>query len=400
MVICLLPYRTISSAIAFILIIWAITLITIKNSFTDFLKRIDPIIVVIFIFPTLAILISQSLGRGWFVSEYDGPIRLMLCIPLYYILRKTPYNLINTLSISLPIAIFFTFLTILLIPQSRDGVNIILFSASTRLTLSHIDAIIFGNILATLVMMQVVLFLKEKLKLIQVFLGCGILTGFAMTIFSQTRSSILILTASLLVLFLIKKQSTLAQKILGILAIAIGLIAIYLYIPFIKGRIDAAIYEIYMWTSGTNTQTSSGARISMWLLSSHLFLLNPISGYGDKNFSPAFLDNQDLIQRFGQMAVETVYCCGPHNEFFANLLRSGFWGGVAYVTTYILPMAIFLRHLICVNKNSTSASLGLIFTMCFFVAGLTNEMLSLKFIFSFYGIMMAIFLAEIHHEKR
>lgn len=400
LVVCLLPLRTISSTMAFLLIIWGIIEFVKRESLNDFLKNVDLRVVAILSFPTLSILVSQMLGRGWNWSEYDGPIRLLLCIPLYYVLKKANYNLTNSLQAPLSASILFVLLIIAVVPQTRDGYTVQLLSTSTRLTLSHIDAIVFGNLVATLTMLLVVFFLRKQSFIKLVTVGVIIFIGIAMVILSQTRSSLLIILTSFSVLYFFTGKLKLYHSPLHLLALSSTLILAYFFIPIIQTRIDQTFHEIYLWFSGINTQTSSGSRISMWLLSWQLFILNPIAGYGDKRFPQSFLDNQDLLQNYGQMAVETIYCCGPHNEFFANLLRAGIWGGVAYITTYALPTFIFCRHLICVNKESVPAKLGLVLTVCFFIGSLTNEMLSLKFIFSFFGIMLTIFLAEIHHEKR
>lgn len=406
-IISFLPFKTVSSAISIGLCLFAIiySLIRSKSNYLD-INQYDRLVLLALSAPFLAILISQSLRQDWILNAYDGPIRLFACCALYWYLTHQSTQISLSIPRAAGLAIILVVLTLIFFPQSRDGVAINLENvlAGTRVTLSHIDAIVFGNsvaILSNLCLAGLLLNRKSISLKNSWLLYLGLLFGVSLVILSQSRSSWLIFLVGLGVSFAISaKNFSIRSILLYLLGLVLSLYLIYQLIPIVESRVDIAIQEVQQWVTSTNKETSSGTRLSMWGMSFELFLQAPFMGYGDKNFAPEFMQNQYLIDKYSFAAVDTIYCCGPHNEFFANLVRSGVWGGLAYLFIYGIPAYLFILQIKNNKKPSLSSSIGIVFIASFFVGSIFGELLSLKFIYSFFGLILTILLVENKHEQR
>jgi O-antigen ligase len=148
------------------------------------------------------------------------------------------------------------------------------------------------------------------------------------------------------------------------------------------------------WQTNSQTTTSTGVRLNMWKMTAHLFSQSPWIGYGE--FSTLPVTKDPYILSFADAeSIMTIQCCGPHNEVAAQTLRSGFFGILALIATYMIPMYIFLR-----SRVSQSTLMGMMLCTGVFICGFLTEMLGLKISYTFYAILTSGLIATTLWQKK
>jgi O-antigen ligase len=170
-------------------------------------------------------------------------------------------------------------------------------------------------------------------------------------------------------------------------------------IPVVEARIEQASLDIIQLLNG-NFNTSIGTRIAMWIISFQYLI--PDAGFlgigemGVKVLVSSF--SIDPLRYSG--AIYHLSNTGPHSDFLAKLLSLGYLGGVAYLFTVLIPMFLFLKTIGHINKKKSEASqIGLYYILGIMICGLSNEMLSLKYLCSFYGLMIACLTADVLRDN-
>jgi O-antigen ligase len=172
------------------------------------------------------------------------------------------------------------------------------------------------------------------------------------------------------------------------------LVTFYFFIDSFKIRIDTAIAEVFQWQTNSQITTSTGTRLTMWKMIAHLFPQSPWIGYGE--FSTLPVTKDPYILSFADAeSIRIIQCCGPHNEVAAQSLRSGIFGILALLATYMIPMYIFLR-----SKVSQTSLMGMMLCTGMFICGFATEMLGLKISYTFYAILTSGLIATTLWQKQ
>jgi O-antigen ligase len=174
----------------------------------------------------------------------------------------------------------------------------------------------------------------------------------------------------------------------------ITLVTFYLFIDSFKIRIDGAIAGVLQWQSNSHAISSAGVRLNMWKMTIHLFALSPWVGYGEFSILPITKDSY-ILSFADAESIKTILCCGPHNEVAAQILKSGVFGILALLATYMIPMYIFLQ-----SKMSQSTLMGIILCTGVFICGVFTEMLGLKISYTFYAILTSGLIATTLWQKK
>jgi O-antigen ligase len=91
---------------------------------------------------------------------------------------------------------------------------------------------------------------------------------------------------------------------------------------------------------------------------------------------------------------------GPHSDILSKGLSLGLMGITAYLLTTLCPAVLFLSKIKDNNPSTRdAANLGLIYITGALVVGMFNETLSLKYLCSFYGLMIACLASQVLFEQ-
>ena len=333
----------------------------------------------------LSLLITQVIRGDLSVRTFDGPVRLLATLPILIAIYKHRINFANLLSLVIPLVL----LAILIFAK---------LSAHTygeRLTNHYLDPIFWGNFSIILGFMSFVSIQSQDHLPLKIYKFSGLALGISMSLMSQSRAGwAAAIIMALVWLVLNRKELTFKKMVTGVMILMITLVTFYLFIDSFKIRIDTAIAEVMQWQTNSQTPTSTGIRLNMWKMTIHLFSLSPWVGYGDFSTLPVTKDS--YILSFADIeSIKTILCCGPHNEVGAQALKSGFFGILALIATYLIPMFIFLR-----SKVSQTNLMGMMLCTGVFICGFATEMLGLKISYTFYAILTSGLIATTLWQKK
>lgn len=373
-----------------LILLVSIIQLTINNQFKIFFRERYSFFVVLCLSAIfLSVLITQLLRGEFYIQAYDGPLRLILALPILVVIFQLKINFGNLISYALPLALINIFIYALLSSNNFYG---------TRLTNNYLDPIIWGNFSIILGFICLASINPEDSNRLRIYKLLGLALGISMSILSQSRSGwiagiIMAITWALLNINKISIKKLIATFIVAIIFFTI----LYFTFTTFKHRIDSTFIEVISWINQTQPISSSGIRLTMWKISWYLFRLSPWIGYGEFSTLPIMSDSY-ILSFADSESMNTILCCGPHNEIAARLLQSGLLGFTALTICYLGPIYIFLK-----SKHRQSRGMGIILCIGMIVSGLTGEMLTLKASYNFYAIFISGLLATTlwgNHEQK
>ncbi len=332
----------------------------------------------------LSLLLTQSIRGDISAASYDGPVRLLAALPILITIYKHRINFPKLLSLVLPLAL----LGILIF--AKLGTHIY----GERLTNYYLDPIFWGNFSIILGFMSFASIQYGDHLLIKIYKFSGLALGISMSLMSQSRTGwVAAIMMALVWLTLKRKELKLKKVSAGAIILIITLVIFYFFIDSFKLRVDAGISEVLLLKTNSQIPTSTGARLTMWKISAHFFSLSPWVGYKDLSILPITQDSY-ILSIADAESIKTFLCCGPHNELATQSLRSGVFGILALLATYMIPMYIFLR-----SKISQSTLMGMMLCFGVFICGFATEMLSLKISYTLYAILTSGLIATTLWQK-
>ena len=333
----------------------------------------------------LSLLLTQAIRGDISAASYDGPVRLLAALPILIAIYKHRINFSKLLSLVIPL----TLLSILIFA------NLDTHNYEERLTNHYLDPIFWGNFSIILGFMSFASIQSQDHLLLKVYKFSGFVLGISMSLMSQSRAGWLAAIIMALVWIAFNgKELTFKKVTVGVFILIITLVTFYFFIDSFKIRIDTAITEVFQWQTNSQITTSTGIRLTMWKMTVHLFSLSPWVGYGE--FSTLPVSNDSYILSFADAeSIIAIQCCGPHNELAAQTLRSGVFGILALLATYMIPMYIFLR-----SKVSQPTLMGMMLCTGIFICGFATEMLGLKISYTFYAIFISGLIATTLWQKK
>jgi O-antigen ligase len=353
-----------------------------------------PIIITLAL-PIMAILISQLGRHDWVIKSFDGPSRMFFAIPILFLFIYKKVNFSHLIALTAAPALWLIALSVYQHPELR-------FQEVGRFSTPFVRPNAFGTY--TAVLTSFCLFHltspSKPSKLWFIYQALGLLVGLTLVIGSGTRGSWIALPVITFIWLLFNYRSIRAYLPWLTILIAIAFFfSSSTLSTYINNRFIGAYQEISNWINHSDTNTSTGIRLSMWKISWQLFLHNPLFGYGNKGYT-AFLNEPWFSSSASHAAKEMLACCGAHNELFANTLRSGITGLVSALLLFVTPFLLFIKHVKHTNTTiATAAQLGLAYIICVAICGISIEVFNLKYLSSFYGLIVAGLSAQIIHER-
>jgi len=366
--------------------------------------RQDVFIFFVFSSLFLAALISQLFRGAIHFAAFDGPFRLVFAGVVFLFLKQWNLPYIKILGAAIPLGLILTFATLKTNPEFFWG---------ERYAIYFVDPNSLGSqsfILGLLSLLMIRSTKHESIYLLLLKLIGG-LVGLYISVGSGSRGAWLTAPFIFFMIFIFRvgdinsapdseKRKMWLKTIAIIFAVFATALASFFFSEKLSTRIISAYYEITNWFSGADLEGSAGIRLSMWKFSFEFANQSLLFGYGEEKNMLLTLQNSPLNIPANQVAIITMAGTGPHSDILSKLLSAGLFGLIAYLSLLFVPFYIFWIHRNELNSSKKMASrIGLYYIVGVFIAGLSNEQLSLKYLCTFYGLMIATLLAQVLYQS-
>jgi len=371
-----------------------------KHTHFCFDDKTDLIIVLCFCGLTLAVLLGQMFRSKMHMAALDGPSRIVFAGFVYLLLKSRQIAYIKILDVAIPVGLLCVLTAVMLNPGAYWG---------DRFAIYFVDPNTLGSqtfILALIIFLSIASGQDESRWLLLLKLMGGA-AGIYVSIYSGSRGAWLAGPFIFLLFLLIRCgdfyraqgakrfRITLQTSVIVVASIILFFLAFY-FSDAVSSRVISGYHEIRNWFTGENLDSSAGTRLSIWKFSIQFASESLLFGYGEEKKMMQLLSNSPLNIPANEIAINTMALTGPHSDILSKLLSSGLFGLLAYICLLFVPFYFFYTHRnsLLVDKKR-AARTGLYYITGVFIAGLSNEQLSLKYLCTFYGLMTATLLAQV-----
>lgn len=321
--------------------------------------------------------------------DLNSPARFLLAGLLLLYLTVKRVRLVRLFAVALPLSTLCALAAIMFNPQviaKWDG----------RFATSAVDPNTLGSyaVILTFMILMTVDALDKGSPWRRGLASAGIVAGLLLAAFAGSRSGWLAAPPLAALWLLIRRQRGLPRLVWQMLAIlgAVALIAVV--VPDIAVRGLRSVSEVRSWLDGSNPVTAAGQRLDVWKLGLRLYAASPLLGYGWAGV-PAALARPEFAAASPEI-VHILKYGGPHNDLLTMALNSGVFGIAAFAALLFVPAAFFWRQRkVGSDEARLACDLGMCLITGVFICGLSNEMLSLKYLVSFYGLTVAGLAAQV-----
>ncbi len=349
------------------------------------------LVIFIFLAPVLGVLVSSLLRGSNVWKNYDSPSRFFIAIAIFIFSIREKINIAKYLQYFSPLSLIITFLQQKFIAQPNLW-------GPDRMATYFADPLVFGYTSLTLGLLSLTsinLLGKDSTKLVIIKLfGTGI--GVYLSLGSGSRTGWL--AVPLVIAIVTYKRKLLSGKALHFLVVGlIGVLAFgaYTLSNTVQQRVLMGVSEVvnYSW-QGMAPETSVGFRITFLRIASDMFAANPWAGIGDNGYDLKSLPSR-VYTYASPESIRLAFNAGFHNELVSNAIRFGIGGLLSSAMLLLGPMFIFVKQSSSANAiNRSNALLGLVLTTCFFVSSFSTEVFDLKYMASFYALIVAMLCAS------
>jgi O-antigen ligase len=363
-----------------------------------FSERRIKIVLILFIAPIASILISQALRLDFHLANWDGPLRMLFCIPLFLAVSIGLVRLDSTQGISqswmtliFPVTLLWTLLFRLIWPT---------YWGNDYLTTYFVDPLTFGSY-SLLFALLTLLGISENWSNLSLFRRSlcllGIIAGFYLSLKSGARTGWFNLPIffGLWMYFILKPKLGLKNTFALGVVLCLVLIVMFSFNNNMITKFKLILTELSSYKlNEVNLDNSVGLRLSFYKMGATYFFENPLIGWGDLGWMKD-MNRPDFAQFASENARETPKH-GFHNEIVTNSVRSGIWGLISSISFFGIVSFKAIQGLIIEGtREHRLVSLALLVVIShLFITGLTTEITNLVFLCSFIGITMAVLLGE------
>ena len=398
-VVLFLAVRGATNACFFVLILLALLcLVRQRAAFAAAWRLQGSRILVVALGLVFAAAVAANLLRGQFdLVDLDGPSRYLLAGLLLLFLTAKRVQFVRIFAAVLPLATLAALAAVLLHTDTANRWN-------GRFATSFVDPNTLGGyaVILTFLMLLTAASPGERSPLRRVLPWLGAAAGLLLTMFAASRGAWLAVPL-LAALWLHLRWQQGAGRVASQGLVVFGIMALVaVVVPDVAQRGMAGSHEVRSWLDGTNPMTPAGQRLSVWQLSLDLFAASPLTGYGWTAVATTQLARPEVASAAPPPEIIHILAQGgPHNDLLTLALSHGVFGITAFATLLFVPAAFFWRR----RKTATgdarlACELGVCLVAGVLVCGLTNEMLSLKYLASFYGLTVAGLAAQVLSEER
>ncbi len=238
-------------------------------------------------------------------------------------------------------------------------------------------AIQFGNLallLGFLCMLRAMLTL-EKTKT-NALLWLGFLSGFAASVWSQTRGGWLAIALIFIWILINATQHYSSRKRAILIMVILSVLSIPSLQPggIVQSRVSSAISDFHDYIETGNQNGSVGIRFAMWRVSGQQIFETPWVGVSDRGW----VDLRTQAIEDGRLDKFASGFDHVHNEFLDVTLKRGLVGLALYMALYLIPLLLFFKpHLKHPDVEVRSCAMaGMVIPMMFMDFALTQGFLS------------------------
>lgn len=323
-------------------------------------------------------------------ADLDGPSRYLLSGLLLLFFFDKRINFASLIPLVAPLALILTFVAALANPEvaSRWG---------GRFATSFVDPNTLGSyaVILSFVTLLSMDGSGDDSRWLRALKYAGVAAGVLMATLAASRGGWLAVLPLLAFWLYCRSALGLRRNVIRVLTIAAFILLGISIIPAISERAMNSVGEVIHWFDGSNTETAAGQRLSIWKLALTLAIERPWFGYGSSGVREVLAQPE-----FAALASPVIRMIliegGPHNDLLGMLLGSGLPGLLSYLLLLLVPIGFFwTRRRAATGEVRLACELGISLSLGVMICGLTNEMLSLKYLASFYGITMAGLAAQV-----
>jgi O-antigen ligase len=340
-------------------------------------------------FPFVGILLSQLIRHDIQPSYYDGPLRPLAGILLLFHLSARRIDFVRIFQWTCPLAVLSSAIAVWLNPAPTAFWG-------GRWATYFVDPLTFGQyaLLFGFISLLTIHLVERDPPAAVAFKISAFLVGLVLSVGSGSRSAWVAVPALIVLWFalVVRDRRLITAGLAGAVAV---IVAAYMFLDIVHLRIDAAMNDYIAYFNDGNRDSSGGLRLSLARTAWELFLMSPLQGYGDRGFPP--LQSIEAIAPFFTPYLEYVlHHHGVHNEILQNMIRSGIFGLIRSLLMFIVPFVIFSTAVRAQSAvTSAAAAIGLCYITAVFFFGMNTETFNLKFLFTFYTIMVCALAAQI-----
>lgn len=346
--------------------------------------------------PVIAIAISQSIRNNFYPNNWDAPMRMFLCIPIYIAISQgwllSSRNKTITLvwiKWSMPIALITTLISTIYLPATNWG------NYRTTYFVDPLSFCSYTLLFSFLVVIGLINSFKEEGFIYKLFCVASISIGLYLSITSGARTGWLNLPLFIVVMWfyslghLCKKQ-----QLFMILFFLGGLATLMSFNSELVNKFYIGAQEFVNYKMNElNQETSVAMRLSFYRMGIEYFIAQPFAGWGDLAWSKVVRD-EFLIFASEETLLAPKH--GFHNEIITNSVRSGIWGLISVLSLYFAATfnAVKGLYMELGGRHKLISVIILILISHLILAGLVTETTNLTFLSAFIGVLLSVLLGE------
>lgn len=362
----------------------------ISYSFGNFFKEYGPVFIVSFAFP-LSEILTQIFISEINTTQLKFLFRFALIPFFVYGLLRFPYKNLRHIRygffISVIVCSISYFYFCLIEGQPRPQTQIY--------TGIYLITFVNMNLLCGFLCFFSIDLKKEK-RLFTILKVLALIIAVVVSVRSETRGGWLMIPFFIWFCMLFFKMKG-KKKLIFLLAALIMLSGVSFFNETVQSRLSEITHEMGSYYDG-NRDTSVGIRMQYYKAGIAIFKQSPVFGVGVEHF----MGKMEELLSEGVIS-KSAYDIGGHlhNEALYRLARTGILGALSVVSLMLVPFFYFYRSIKSDDSELRSvACKGAVFTLSFFVFGLTDAVFVWKQIISYYAIILSILLALLIKRKR
>ena len=351
----------------------------------------QPLIVFVLLAPVLSVAASSLIRGSHVLANYDSPMRFLVAVAIFLFALTRRINTAACLQYTAPASLILTLLHQFFFVQPRLW-------GPDRMSTYFADPLVFGYTALTLGLISLVSInlLEKDSKPVVILKLAGLAAGVYLSIMSGSRTGWM--AVPVVMVLWAYRQKYMTRKVwkfatLGLTSLL--MCSVYALSATVQQRLLLGFNEAfdYPWV-GIAPNTSVGSRITFLRIAFDMFLSSPLAGHGDNGYDLTALPAHVYTYASAE-TLKLAFNSGFHNEMVSNAVRFGVGGFLAAAMLLLVPMALFIRQSASNNVvHRANAMLGLVLTVCFLISSLSTEVFDLKYMASFYAVMVALLCAS------